>query len=621
MPKHDNILVLGDFNIHVCCPTQTLVNDFTETFESFNLTQAVHVPTHQKGHTLDLILSSGLSPENVMTKDICVSDHKAVLFNVFLTQTPPTPGTPVLRRVFNSMSASKFSELFLTTSSTAFNSHFSAEELLSLFKHSCTSILDSIAPFREKTATITPQPWLNEYTQELKRDYGRKERKWKKTGLQVFYDIWKEALSTYQKAVKEAKTSFFSSLILTNYSNPKVLFKVINSFTNPYPCHFTDPSQETCERFLNFFNNKVLEIRKQIVPPDQVIHFNRDINNYLKSFKPVSLSFLTETIFQMKPTTCSLDFIPTKFLKDVIDTVGPSILSIINSSLAEGTVPPAFKHAVVQPLLKKPNLDPCVLSNFRPISNLPFLSKVLEKVVSYQLLAFMCHNNIFEKFQSGFRAFHSTETALLKVSNDLFLAADRGESSILILLDLSAAFDTVDHAILIDRLRNWVGIRDTALGWFYSYLLDRTFAVSIGNFISSKSPVTCGVPQGSILGPVLFSVYMLPLGHIIQRHNVSFHCYADDTQIYLPLRPADPGGLAAVFDCLKDINSWMAQNFLHLNNSKTEIILFGSPHTFSQLQHHLGPLSANIKSSARNLGVTLDSNLTFDPHIKQVVQS
>ena len=233
----------------------------------------------------------------------------------------------------------------------------------------------------------------------------------------------------------------------------------------------------------------------------------------------------------------------------------------------------------------------------------------------------MSQNNLFEKFQSGFRALHSTETAILKVTNDLLLTTDRGESAILIILDLSAAFDTIDHTILINCLKYFIGIRDTALGWFNSYLFNRTYAVTIGIIgSSSTTQIAYGVPQGSILGPILFSIYMLPLGQIIQRHNVSFHCYADDTQIYLPQRPNDPRSLAAVLDCLKDVNRWMAHNFLQLNNSKSEIILFNPPCTITS-PISLGPLSGNIKPTARNLGVILDSDFTFIPHINKVVQS
>ena len=118
----------------------------------------------------------------------------------------------------------------------------------------------------------------------------------------------------------------------------------------------------------------------------------------------------------------------------------------------------------------------------------------------------------------------------------------------LILLDLSAAFNTVDHAVLLDHLKTSVSIKDTAFSWFYSYLLDRTFSVTTGNYSSTTTPITCCVPQSCILGPFLFSIHMLPLGQIIKHHNESLHSYADDTQIYLPLRPGDLGSLTAILD-------------------------------------------------------------------------
>lgn len=203
----------------------------------------------------------------------------------------------------------------------------------------------------------------------------------------------------------------------------------------PPTCDLSNTSPELCELFLNHFINKVNDIRKQISAPNNVLIVIPDLSptNRFNSFSTVSLPYLFEVLCHMKTTTCSLDVIPTRFLKDVFSVVGPSILSIINLSLTDGIVPCSFKHVVVQPLLKKPNLSTSDFNNFRPISKLPFLSKILEKVVCNQILDFMVSNNIFEKFQSGFRALHSTETALLKVSNDLHLAADTGESAILIL--------------------------------------------------------------------------------------------------------------------------------------------------------------------------------------------
>ncbi len=186
------------------------------------------------------------------------------------------------------------------------------------------------------------------------------------------------------------------------------------------------------------------------------------------------------------------------------------LLNIINSSLSIGHVPKPFKLAVIKPFITKPKLDPCELANYRPISNLPFMSKILEKVASAQLCSFLLKNYIYEEFQSGFRPRHSTETALVKITNDLLLASDKGCISLLVLLDLSAAFDTIDHDILIDRLQNYTGIQGQVLRWFRFYLSDRYHFVYLNGEASQLSPVKYGVSQESVLGPVIFIIYVAP---------------------------------------------------------------------------------------------------------------
>ncbi|KAF7640690.1 hypothetical protein LDENG_00022630 [Lucifuga dentata] len=200
-------------------------------------------------------------------------------------------------------------------------------------------------------------------------------------------------------------------------------------------------------------------------------------------------------------------------------------------SLSVWSVPSAFKTAIIKPLLKKQNTDPQILYNYRPISNLPFMLKLLERAVANQITDHLSNNNLFHKFQSGFWSHHSTETALTGVVNDLLITADSDLTSLLLLLDLSAAFDTVDHNILLSRLEKHIGIQGTVLSWFHSYLSNRTQRVYYNNTISTFSVVKSGVPQGSVLGPMLFSIYMLPLGDFICKYDVQFHCYADDTAI------------------------------------------------------------------------------------------
>ncbi len=186
--------------------------------------------------------------------------------------------------------------------------------------------------------------------------------------------------------------------------------------------------------------------------------------------------------------------------------------------------------------------------------------------------ALSCKENyICEEFQSGFRPHHSTETPLVKITNDLLLASDQGFFSLLVLLDLSAAFNTIDHDILIDCLQNYKGIQGQALRWFRSYLSDRYHFVYLNGESSQLSPVKYGVPQGSVLGPLLFSINMLPLGNIIRKYRIIFHCYADDTQLYISTRPDETSKLSKQTECVKNVKGWMTNNFLLLNSDKTYI--------------------------------------------------
>ena len=429
----------------------------------------------------------------------------------------------------------------------------------------------------------------------------------------------------YQTSVKAAKSQYYADLINQNAHRPQILFNTINSILNPTSSisNTPIPSSALCESFLNFFTDKINNIRTSI---SLTLLSPANINpappavNHLHHFQPVSFNLLSDVVSHLKSTFSPSDIIPSRLFKEVFSTIGPLTLEIINSCLKTGVVPCSFKHATVHPLLKKPSLDPSVLNNFRPISKLPFISKILEKVVFTQVSAFLNTFNSMDKFQSGFRNLHSTETALLKVHNDILLTVDSGSCAILIMLDLTAAFDTIDHNVLLKRIEHEVGFKSTVLNWFTSYLNNRTFNVTLGTYTSSSAPITCGVPQGSILGPLLFSLYMLPLGSIFKKHGIPYQFYADDTQFYLPVTPNDTS-FNNILNCLEDIKIWMATNFLQLNQNKTEVILFGPQKSIHNLKSSLGPLSMNLRNTVKNLGVHLDSSLNFNKQVSSVVSS
>ena len=196
---------------------------------------------------------------------------------------------------------------------------------------------------------------------------------------------------------------------------------------------------------------------------------------------------------------------------------------LFNRSLASGVFPTEFKEAIVRPLLKKAGLDTADMKNFRPVSNLSFLSKLLERIVQKQMQTFLDSNGLMPVLQSAYRPFHSTETAVTKVYNHLLLAADEGQISALCLLDLTAAFDTVDHDLLMLRLERQFGLRGTVLQWFHDYLSGRSYQVVYGNCTSATVYIKCSVPQGSVLSPRLFIMYSADLADIVSTHDRKHH--------------------------------------------------------------------------------------------------
>ncbi len=239
-----------------------------------------------------------------------------------------------------------------------------------------------------------------------------------------------------------------------------------------------------------------------------------------------------------------------------------------------------------------------------------------------QVTAFLTQNNLLDRNQSGYRSGHSTETALLSVVEDLRLARTASKSSLLILLDLSAAFDTVNQKILLSTLLR-KGISGTAHQWVDSYLSDRSFKVSWRGEVSKSQHLVTGVPQGSVLGPLLFSVYMASLDSVIQKHGFSYHCYADDTQLYLSFHPDDLTICSHLStSCLAHISCWIKDHHLQLNLTKTELLVVSANPSF----HHnftfqLDTSIITPSKTARNLGVMIDDKLNFTDHIAKTAQS
>ena len=583
-----------------------------------------------------MVISKGLnvSIDRVIAKPE-LSDHFLLCFNIMVSDPGNNNSAEhyIKRRYFSTSAAAEFPHHLANTHTLSGSP--SVNDMVQHFNLRLEAALDKVAPIKiKKKHNARGTPWINEHLRSLKKECRRLERVWRKNKLTIHLDILKYTTAKYNKAMRLARQAYFSGIINENKNNARALFSTIDHLLNPPQSYKQSlpASKDKCNEFATFFDNKILNIRAGITNTATAIPLitastdvlQRPANESrgsLNSFCEINVDQLRKIITQMASSSCSLDAIPTPFLKEVLDSVINDILDIVNSSLRTGIFPDTLKAALVRPLLKKHNLDPSMLENYRPISNLPFLGKVIEKTIILQLDAFLQNNNIHNKFQSGFRKGHSTETALIKVVNDLRVAADKKEVSVLLLLDLTAAFDTIHHTILIQRLEHYIGLSGTALSWFRSYLTERTYSVNIDDFQSEKHSIASGVPQGSILGPLLFSLYILPLGELITLHGVNYHFYADDTQLYLSVAPDDPHALDPLLSCLSSIKSWMSENFLKLNEEKTEVLIIGSQEQKEAITNRLGSLvQENNKKSVKNLGVIIDDELNFNAYINQVTR-
>src|SRR5258706_626302 len=235
------------------------------------------------------------------------------------------------------------------------------------------------------------------------------------------------------------------------------------------------------QQFHDYFDAKVAGVRSSTdnAPPPSFTHSVSDV--HFTSFHSVSVEEVVAAVRALPEKCCALDPLPTSLLKSVIGDLAPFLTELFNRSLSTGCVPEVFKAAYITACLKKFNVDSSVVRSYRPSSNLPVLSKLLERLVARQLLAHLNSAGLLPRLQSAYRINHSTETAVLKVLSDILLAIDEGDMSALVLLDLSAAFDTVDHEILLRRLESTYQVVGTVHLWFESYLFDRRQHVRVGS--------------------------------------------------------------------------------------------------------------------------------------------
>ena len=625
----EEFIVCGDFNFHVNDSCSDEAMQFMDILSEFDLIQHIHGPTQKSGNTLDLVITRQTSLITGYKIDLQMSDHNIILCNLCLRKSPCETKTITFRKL-KSINIVSFKMDVRDILSFCHNGA-NLDTLVDFYNNNLQYILDKHAPEQHRQVAMRrPTPWISQDIRPEKQKRRKLERIWRRTQQEDDYNAFKAQKIRVNCMLEDSKSKYYSGLISENASNPKNLFKCLNMAlhrkqVSPLPPHSSDLA--LANEFSEFFSGKIQVIRDNLekLSPEKTPLL--EISKYrtvFTTFELVTEDDVKKLVLKAPKKHCTLDPLPTWLMRECLEELLPILTRIVNLSLQHGYMPDTLKHAIINPLLKKLGLE-LLKANFRPVSNLAFLAKLIERAASSQIIDHMTTNDLTEIFQSAYCMYHSTETALVRVQNDILWELDNQNIVLLILLDLSAAFDTIDHAILLNRLSVRFGIKGTALQWFTSYLSNRTQSVKIERKYSSPQPLKFGIPQGSVMGPILFTMYTSPLGDIIARHGVKYHLYADDTQLYLSFSPIDEieqtEKLQRMEKCIQDIRSWMTDNRLQLNDNKTEFIIIGTSQqlkkvTFNSIQ--VGDSKIIAVDEARNLGVIFDKEMGLKTHIRHI---
>ena len=453
-----------------------------------------------------------------MQVDICefISDDAVIKCAIDIACSPATCQTSISYRRYHRINMSDFrsdlKEMPFVKCPTN-----SVSQLYDQYVQDLGCVLDRHAPLVSSMKTKQRADWLSEsyrLAKSLRRQF---ERAWRKDKSQYNRSRLRRQIAWCNHLVNRDKTVYYRKLISDNSHDSKKLWWELHKVL--HRSHGTtlpscESSKSLADRFATFFSNKIVKICESFSSSESC-------NTVHPPFDPPKLTVFTkvtqdeiEKIISKSPTkSCLLDPLPTFLVKECMDILLPSITKLVNCSLSEGLVPDGYKKAVVTPLIKKASLPVKDLKNYRPVSGLSFISKLVERVVAKQLVDHIHHHDLDNSYQSAYKSGHSTETALLSIKNDIHLSLSRGEATALVLLDLSAAFDTIDHSTLLDCLMDWFGVGGSAFKWFSSYFTECYQHVKIGSTLSNLKKLLFGVPQGSVLVLSYFLCTHLPLVH------------------------------------------------------------------------------------------------------------
>ena len=631
LPLYQHILILGDTNYNLL-NNKAETNKFRDSITAFDLHLLPFNATYHSGITeswLDVIITRNTTRvlKHGQISAPGISPKHDILFIAYSIKVPK-----YRPRLIEYRDLKNVNEAILNYEASLLPFHeilnlTAVDDKVLLLNSLIIKLYDKVAPVIRKRVKRPPAPWITADILRLMSIRDAAHAKYKraiKRNIAIATDLFEAYRRLRNKCtqeVRKAKMKFGLSLEDPSLSN-KALWKKLNSLgigkTRAESPNINVPLDD-----LNDYFCKAPAIDPSLKL--ETIHYiSSDSNPHdppYFNFRPVSISEVEASIMRIKSPIAGVDNISITLVKKILPHVIRPITNIFNTSLATGTYPAIWKLAHVKPLPKI--TAPAASSDYRPISILAALSKALEHIVHKQISTHVQVNNLLDPLQSGFRTNHSTTTALLKITDDIRRAMDKRQLTILILLDFSKAFQTVDHDILATKLKYSFKFSELALNWIQSYLADRKQSIFSQNATSNWKLVEAGVPQGSVLGPLLFTLYTTDVTKAIQ--HMQHHLYADDLQCYITSSSSNINEtIASANRDLSSIANWSIHHGLQINPTKSQAIIIGSRQNLSHIDKSaISALSINgstipFSNTVKNLGIILNSTLTWENHINSV---
>ena len=628
-PLGSEIIILGDFNINYLVSNSAFKALHGSLVNLRNFFQFIHDITRKTVHSASIIdLAFSNKPHMISSSGVIscgLSDH-SMIYITRKGRRPKGKAKIIRARTYRHFNLTDYHADLNNTDWSQVTNAQCPQVAWTIFYGIFLPICDKHAPFVNIQVRDREPPWVTDELRSLAndRDYYRAKAE-NSDDLQDWAKA-RKLRNTVNNLTTKLKKDFVSDSIQNNINDPKKLWKslksIIPSKISDGPSKITKENKEISDAvdMANSFNEFFASIGDTLaskIPPHVFTPPERKVNTDFKFLPITSDTLLLQFRSLPNGKSTGLDALSTRLLKDGVSTFIIPMTHIFNCSLRTGNIPSEWKTARVTPIYKDGSKDD--VSNYRPISVLPVTMKVLERLVHHQFYDFLTVHNLITSNQSGFRKQHSTASALIHFTDQILQDIDAGKSCGVLFLDLKKAFDTVNHDILLQKLKIH-GVDATELSWFRSYLSDRYQCTTINGSLSDPKILKCGVPQGSILGPLLFILYINDLPDAISKCNVML--YADDTALYYSHRDFAEIERILNFELL-NISQWFQTNKLTLNASKTKFMLFGSPSKLKNPNYLEIKIDDEIIEQVtvfKYLGVQLDNILSFASHFDYTIR-